>query len=754
MPATNYAGKSMDYLGQRIRIGSFVGPDSGGEPCIVTNEEQPIGFSMFYYAYTHTLPGFQENYDYEDYLYYHDTGGEPVINPATGQPYQEGDIMIDPDTLEPYRVTVTSTRDIETKFWYPIGDDGVIRWAFGIHQDGESGLFGVYFKFSTGEWSEEVNGETVVHPAQIIQNGDQPSGYDIATLSREGWNYCWHQYWQGGATGVFDGFPRDITPDSLDFLKYMTLTTIDFYAYNLDGVSSGSATDSVAFRSWWDAGKPYNYIYVQDKFNNWGPDKSDQFVIGVFNYDVKENSNWIAIYGLREPFSGYPLPLMSWNGPTTFMGDQNNTVTCYQGWGNQVFDPSNAYCLGGGNTGTHPSNTLCPLDCGTIVNPDDPYPDPYDDSHVFSDDDDDTPVPTDPEDPNDNYHPEGFDGKTSDDPLPGLDITSTGLYQLYLPTPSQLQEFSSWLWTEDYKDAIAEWNMDPMSQIVMFGMVPFKATAGTAGVVHMAGVSTGISMTKAASMWVQVTTGTVQVPGPVNSWLDFTSTKYMLYLPLVGFVPLVTDDIIWSKMYIKYKCNIVTGEFVAQVWVAKSLKQIGFGSWGEFQILYSYNGNCLFNLPLNGANYGAYYASKKNDIMGIIGDLGSTIGGAVGGFMMGGPAGAVAGGLLAGANSVNGIFDKATHLANAAPEVQRSGSLSGSTCLLSHSSPYIICNQPRKYTKGYYSQYGYNTYRGDQKLGAYNGWVYCSKVKVTCSGTETEQEMISKLLRDGVYIKK
>lgn len=754
MPATNYAGKYMDYLGQRIQVGSFIGPNNSGDPCVVLNEEQPTGFSMFYYAYMNTFPGFQEEYDYEDYMYYHDTGGEPVINPATGQPYQEGDIMINPETLEPYKVTVTSLRDIETKFWYPVGPDNVIRWAFGIHQDGDSGLFGIYFKFSKGEWTEEVGGETVVHPAEIIQYGEKPSGYDIATLSREGWNYCWHQYWQGGNTGNFEGFPRDITPESPDFLRYMNLSTIQFYSFQTDG---DPVTGLTNFVSRFDANKPYTYTYVPDKYNTWsGVDPESQFVLGVFDYDTKEYSNWCIVWGLRQPFSGAPLPLMAWDGPTMYTTD-TDYITCYnyETWGNQVWQASTAYCLGGDQTGCGPMYTLCPLDCGVIVNPDDPRPDPYDDGHIYNDDDDDTPIPP-GDDDEDSYHPEGFDGRTSDEDLPGLDITSTGLYQLYLPTPGQLQDFSSWLWTEDYKDAIAEWNMDPMSQIVMFGMVPFKAAAGTAGVVHMAGVSTGIAMTKASSMWVKVWTNEVQIPGPVNSWIDYTSTRYMLYLPLIGFVPLKTEDVIWGKMKIQYRANIVTGEFVAQVWVAKSLNsnKIGFSDFGSYQILYSYNGNCLFNLPLNGANYGAYYAGKKNDIMGIIGDLGSTIGGAVGGFMMGGPAGAVAGGLLAGASSVNGIFDKATHLANAAPEVQRSGSLGGSTCLLSHSSPYIICNQPKKYTKSYNTHYGWNTYRGDLNIGSYRGWIYCSKVKVNCSGTETEQEMISKLLRDGVYIKK
>lgn len=754
MAATNYAGKYMDYLGQRIYVGSFVGPNNTGDPCIVCNEEHPIGFSMFLYMYTHTLPGFKEEYDYEDYLYYHaEEGAEPVINPATGEPYEEGDIMIDPNTLQPYRVTVTSTRDITEKYWYPVGPDGNIRWAFGMHM--EDGVYNIYFKFSTGEWTETIGlPEPIVHPEHIIQYGEKPSAYDLTTLAREGWNRLYHQYWQGGSTGAWPGFAPDIEPESLDFLNVTTLSTITFYCYNTDGVSSGSASDSVAFRSWFDASKPYHNIYVPDKYNNWGPDPDGQFVVGVFSYDTKEYSNWTVVWGLRQPFSGHPLPLMTWDGPTEFMGDEDNTVTCYQGWGNTTVNPSNAYCLGGDTTGMSPANTICPLDCGTIVEPDTPYPDPYDDSNVYSDDDDDTPVPP-GDDDEDSYHPEGFDGKTSDEDLPSLDITSTGLYQLYLPTTAQLQAFSNWLWTEDYKDAIAEWSMEPMSQIVMFGMVPFKASAGSAGVVHMAGVSSGISMTKAASMWVKVWTNEVKIPGPVNSWLDYTSTRYMLYLPLIGFVPLKTEDVIWGKMKIQYRANIVTGEFVAQVWVAKSLNsnKVGFSGFGSYQILYSYNGNCLFNLPLNGANYGAYYAGKKNDIMGIIGDIGSTIGGAVGGFMMGGPAGAVAGGLLAGANSVNGIFDKATHLANSAPEVQRSGSLGGSTCLLSHSSPYIICNQPKKYTKGYSNHYGWNTYRGDLNIGSYKGWIYCSKVRVNCSGTETEQEMISKLLRDGVYIK-
>lgn len=753
MPATQYAGKRLNFLGQQISVGSFLGASGGTQSIIAFNEERPEPFCMLDYV-MERYPNFTETY-------------------------------YDPDLDETVTVPVNSKFFYFKRHGHESDPNADIVFAFGFRRSGDVAIFNC--AVSRGEWESSGPGGSTTHPAVIIQPNETPDTYppNAYWIPFYG-EFCpsrGMEFYGMTVPGRYAGVP--VNYGSLSDAEknfHRMIHSLFFWAPAVEGDPEYGLVKYI------DMYQHYGrtICYTPDDINSWGGYAHNGDHAPFFPYDVMENSAWLMTTLPTKPltnvgsFTPYNNNIQPWNGPTVYEPVYNATTGTAE-LPDDGITPMSNFPDGPDSTFWYDSTTVysieynrlaegrfasdyayCPLDCGQIIDPDNPE-EPVDPT-----------PPSDPEPPPDEGDPKdtGFDGENDKGRgTPPIEVTDTGMWQLYTPTTTQLRSFNAWLWSDNYKTAIQEWGIQPLEQIVMFGMVPFKVASSGTSEVYMAGKGTGLNMNVATSMWYYKDLGWVDVYGPTKSFLDHTSVTYTLFLPWVGFVPLKANEIMWGQLGIEVYANIITGDLVYNVFVNPSktgLKQTLKNARGHGCLSYTYTGNCLMNLPISNANYGAYYAQKRNDVFGIMGDLVKGIGGGIAaGAMSGGGAGAVIGGIAGGIGSIGSIANHVTSLESSAPEVQRSGALGGSLAFLGYNKPYLLCNQPQWFSSGYYDFYSIQTRRGDKPIGEYSGWIFCSKVNNTVTLTNTgnsdehgrfpitdeEKQMITELLQTGIYIK-
>lgn len=368
--------------------------------------------------------------------------------------------------------------------------------------------------------------------------------------------------------------------------------------------------------------------------------------------------------------------------------------------------------------------------------PDEPEPIP-------PDDEDDTETQTEEE-----KKDEGGDNDI--DQSPGhKDVMATGLCQLFCPDEQELEELAKYLWSDDYATNLEKWGLKPMDQIIMFGVIPFKLPSSlkdSQEYVRLCGKETPVLMTPLKRSKYTKFTEFIKISGPTQRYPDYQGMNIQLFIPYIGFVPLKPEDIFGRYLGMKYTVDLVTGDTL--VWVI--VKDSANAARGR--IIGHYDGNILTNLPLSATDYASYYKQMRQGSFGMIGAIAAPIGGAIAGGMKGGIPGAIAGGLIGLVSGINQGMAAEDQIRSAQPEVQRSGSLGGSLSYLSYNTPYLYMSFPRRYQNGFYKYNGIATYK-EMTISDCEGFIKVMSIindKVQC--TDTEKQMINKLLSSGVYM--
>ena len=175
-------------------------------------------------------------------------------------------------------------------------------------------------------------------------------------------------------------------------------------------------------------------------------------------------------------------------------------------------------------------------------------------------------------------------------------------------------------------------------------------------------ISTGVSMTTAASQYVEVDCGTLNVEEYWGAYLDYDPfTKAEIYLPYIGTHPIAVDDIMGKAVHVVYHVDILSGACVAYV-------QCG-GT-----VLYTFIGQCSSSIPISGNDW----TNVVNGVLSIAGSIGSMV--ATGG--------------ASAPTAIAGIASAAVN--NMKPSVEKSGSMSGTGGMMGVQTPYLILTRPRQ----------------------------------------------------------
>ena len=306
--------------------------------------------------------------------------------------------------------------------------------------------------------------------------------------------------------------------------------------------------------------------------------------------------------------------------------------------------------------------------------------------------------------------------------LPTVAVSDTGFVTLFNPTLAQVKDLADYMWNGLFDvNNLRKLFADPMDCILGFNMLPVAISNSGPAAVTVGNISTGVSMNKATSQWVELDCGTLAVGDAFGNYLSYAPyTKFSIYLPYIGTVELSTDDVVGKTLVLKYHIDVLSCACVAYLKCGTS-------------VLYQFTGSCGYSIPINGNDF-------RTTISSVV-SIAASIGGAVATGGLSAPA-AVA----VTASTVNNVM-------NSKPQIHRSGAIGSSAGILGIQKPYLIVEYPNPCKpKKQYHFTGYPSFV-TVKLSDISGYAAFEEILiegVPC--TEEEQAMIKNLCKEGIFL--
>lgn len=302
--------------------------------------------------------------------------------------------------------------------------------------------------------------------------------------------------------------------------------------------------------------------------------------------------------------------------------------------------------------------------------------------------------------------------------IPAIGGQANKLFTVYNPTQANLDALGSTLWTQNIITQIVQmFTNNPMDAVISLHILYATPTTGASKEIKLGYVPTGVSCPEVTNQYVNINCGTVRVPELFGDARDYANTEVTIYLPMIGFRQLKTEDAMASYITVDYKVDVFTGTVLANITVTRDSTN---------QVFYTFEGNCAVNLPLTGAD-------KSRQLASAVGVIGATV--------MGSP--------LMGMASVAGIAG-----GGAKAGMTRSGNFTGNAGAMGCKKPYIIVSSNVPYdAAGYNAQYGYPA-NITVMLGTCHGYVKAKEVHADTIANATEQEKreIENQLKQGIII--
>lgn len=324
------------------------------------------------------------------------------------------------------------------------------------------------------------------------------------------------------------------------------------------------------------------------------------------------------------------------------------------------------------------------------------------------------------------------------------DGTDVGCFTIFNPTKAQLTAFNRWLFQSMFDAGFESmWNnlkkmyADPSEYIIGMGVIKYvpdkEATQSTE--IKFGNVGTAV-FARTVKQWSEVDCGSIQVNEQYKSFLDYQGfSTVKIFLPFCGTYDLDQNDVMGSKISLKYNIDNLTGACVAVL----DIERADRGKWDDSSIhskIYRFNGNCMQQLPISEKNY-------SNSLAAVAGLCSSVVSGA---------ASAATGNAIGVIGGVAGAVSSATNLA---PDIIQSGKISDAYGMLDCLNPFIILHRPIRSIPAEYGKHAGYPAMLFKKIGTCKGF---TKVRAGGSWTNTfpctddEKMEIQKYLENGIML--
>lgn len=267
------------------------------------------------------------------------------------------------------------------------------------------------------------------------------------------------------------------------------------------------------------------------------------------------------------------------------------------------------------------------------------------------------------------------------------DGTTAGFFAIYDMSDSDMAAFNAWLMDKSTSlDAawVALWTalqrvyQQPIDLIL--GAAAIKHTLRQKTVsseIKFCGIGTEIFV-PTAYQYQTIDMGEIEVLEQYKSYLDYNGySETSIYLPFIGIQALEQNDIMGSKIHLLYQIDNLTGACIAQVEVTRS-QRTKLSKSDDTDInsyLYTFQGNCMQQLPITANDWQKAMESAINIATGAAGIAASA--------EAGNPAGVVGG--------AAGIAKDALNLK---PSIKHGSSTTSCFGMMDCMQPYLILKRP------------------------------------------------------------
>lgn len=320
--------------------------------------------------------------------------------------------------------------------------------------------------------------------------------------------------------------------------------------------------------------------------------------------------------------------------------------------------------------------------------------------------------------------------------LPTLNVLDTGMTQIYEMTNTQLRSLSQYLWSSSFNlDNFKKMFNDPMEAILNLTITPVDLTStALTSAIRIGNITTPVSGQRLSDQYKMVDFGTINMNEYWANFGDYSPyTKLSIYLPYVGVQQISIDDVQNGSIQLKCVIDVLTGSVEYMLYSIQGNRR----GHGHKSILYTWGGDCQYQVPLSASN-------MTNVITSLIGATG-TIAGAVGTTI-------ATGGMTAplAIGAVGGVVSNVT---NAKTHVQRGGGLGGSVGLFGVQYPYLILERPEQIAPENYPDTLGIPNESTGYIKYYEGFVKVRAVNLNIPNATTDElNTIESLLKDGVIV--
>lgn len=298
-----------------------------------------------------------------------------------------------------------------------------------------------------------------------------------------------------------------------------------------------------------------------------------------------------------------------------------------------------------------------------------------------------------------------------------------GFVKLYNPTTAQLKTFNNWLWSSNFVDMLVKLFQDPMQAIIGLHKIYATPSRGSDDTIVVGTIDSNVTSRTVNNQYITIDCGTQELGLYYGNVYDYTPfTQVQCYLPFIGIVNLDTNEVMCSRINIKYKVDVLTGDCLCTIKIMKDRMD---------SILYTFNGNCAVQIPLTNVSYTNILSKTIGAVAGIASAVATS--GATLPIAVGTTANAIGG-------AVNGI------------SVNKSGMISGNVGSMGIKKPYLIINRQISADPSNFNTFYGNTDYKTVKLNTCTGFTQVKDVHVTIATSNVERNLIETQLKDGVII--
>lgn len=351
------------------------------------------------------------------------------------------------------------------------------------------------------------------------------------------------------------------------------------------------------------------------------------------------------------------------------------------------------------------------------------------------------------------YSGGGFDDSSDTISIPNkpsLSVSSMGFVNVYKPSVGSLSSMVDELFPQvdvpniptgdTLADVVNSLNglIDTVANgIVQFGnknlldyvldahIIPVTPTTSASNNIKVGYKTLSISAPKVSDDYVDFDCGTLSIKEYYSNYIDYTACNISLYLPFVGFVPILPEYVFNGKLRVVYRFNILDGSFCA--WVLSTSSKSNLSD----SVIGSFSGNCCVHIPISATNY-------SNVISGLVGGVSSMLNALP----------------SKGNVSVEGAVDSASSIVQSLkPEVALSNGYNATSSYSGIRFPYLIIRrQVASFSQNYPKENGLPLNVTDE-LSKFKGLTIASEIILDgINATDTEKQMIKNRFKEGVIL--